>query len=85
MLKKDRKKSYQIWQGHHAQYKTENLPDIIFRITRMEHFIIGCRAQPHWFKHGMSDGCWKLLKWIRKNYKPNKEEKNGSRKDCNTK
>jgi hypothetical protein len=71
MLKKDRKKSYQIWQGHHAQYD----PPVIFRITRMEHFLIGCRAQKHWFKYGMSNGCWKLLKWVRKNYKVNQEIK----------
>lgn len=70
MLKKDRKKSWQIWQKHHLSYE----PEITCRITRTEHFFIG-RLQKYWEARGISKGIIQGLKWCFKQYKINKEPK----------
>lgn len=68
MLKKDRKKSWQIFQGHHITYT----PEYIVRITRTEHFFIG-RMQRYFEARGITKGMKEALKWCCKNYKLNKE------------
>lgn len=72
MLKKDRKKSYQIFQGHHITYK----PEYIVRITRTEHFFCG-RMQRYWESRGITKGMREWLKYCAKpsTYKLNREPK----------
>jgi len=84
-LKKDRMKSWQIFQGHHVSYpccdkpvigeldlcvnckKTFN-PEIIFRITRTEHFFAG-RMERYFKYRGMTPGMAKTLKYYCKKFK----------------
>jgi hypothetical protein len=70
--KKDRKKSYQIFQNHHITYK----PEYTVRITRTEHFFCG-RMQRYWEARGITKG---MREWLRhcaktSTYKLNKEKK----------
>ena len=68
MLKKNRKKSYEIWQNHHVCYD----PEVKCRITRTEHFFCG-RLQPYFKARGISKGMIACFKYWIKNYKLNKE------------
>jgi len=73
MLKKDRKKSWEIWQGHHLEYE----PEKVVRITRTEHFFCG-RLESYAKARGLSPGFCEALKYYIKKFKENRE--NGYKK-----
>ena len=60
-LKKDRKKSWEIWQNHHLSYN----PEITTRITRMEHWFAR-NLQRSGMKRGLSRGMHKVFRYLMK-------------------
>jgi hypothetical protein len=50
-LKKDRKRSWQIFQIHHLEYE----PELTVRLTRTEHFFCG-RIEAYAKAHGLTPG-----------------------------
>ena len=71
VFKKDRKKSWQIFQNHHLVYPDEG-EELTVKVSRTEHFFLG-RITPYAKAHGLSSGFLKSIKFLRKKYKRNKK------------
>ena len=79
-MRKRKKKSFEIWQGHHITYE----PELIVLITRTEHFFSG-RLQPYFKARGISKGMKELFKWCIKNYRTNPVPKEVKQRIANDK
>jgi len=66
--KKNRKKSWEIWQTHHLEYE----PEIITRVTRTEHFFLG-RLDTYFKARGISRGMKIAFRHMAKKYRVNME------------
>ena len=67
MLKKDKKKSWQIFQKHHLEYGPEPKEKTV-RITRTEHFFCG-RLESYAKARGLSPGMCEALAYYIQKYK----------------